>query len=304
MLLYLVVEIVALVALASWIGFAWTLLVLLAGSVLGLWLARREGLRAVRAMAEAARDHRVAHVETDRRPAGGDGRVVAAGPRPGHRRRGACSCCSRRPASLVRRRMVREAERRAPVLRTARIRGDGSIVDGEVVRRRSSAWADRVRARRPSARRDRGPDRRRARPWRVRSSRVRSSRVRSSKGPTPGVRPRLLIGRSRSSSQLVVQRTVTRTGSGSRPSSRTSGAASARAIAAIAERPGLDAAVAGLGQPQQRAEPPAERGRVALRPVTGVGHRARLCGAPGRGRVLELPVRAVQRSPARSRPPQ
>jgi hypothetical protein len=29
--------------------------------------------------------------------------------------------------------MVREAERRAPVLRTARIRGDGSIVDGGVV---------------------------------------------------------------------------------------------------------------------------------------------------------------------------
>ena len=35
--------------------------------------------------------------------------------------------------SLVRRRMVRAAERQAPVLRTARIRGDGTIVDGEVV---------------------------------------------------------------------------------------------------------------------------------------------------------------------------
>ena len=72
-LLYLVVEIVALVALASWIGVGWTLLVLLAGSLLGLWLARREGLRAVRAMTEAARDQRVAHVELT------DGLLVAMG---------------------------------------------------------------------------------------------------------------------------------------------------------------------------------------------------------------------------------
>ncbi len=72
-LLYLVVEIVALVALASWIGVGYTLLVLLAGSVLGLWLARREGLRAVRALTEAARDHRVAHVELT------DGLLVAMG---------------------------------------------------------------------------------------------------------------------------------------------------------------------------------------------------------------------------------
>ena len=50
-LLYLVVEIVALVALGSAIGFGWTLVVLLAGSLLGLWLARREGVRAFRALA-------------------------------------------------------------------------------------------------------------------------------------------------------------------------------------------------------------------------------------------------------------
>ena len=50
-LLYLVVEIVALVALGSAIGVGWTLLVLLAGSVLGLWLARREGVRAAQAIA-------------------------------------------------------------------------------------------------------------------------------------------------------------------------------------------------------------------------------------------------------------
>ena len=53
-LLYLVVEIVALVALGSTIGVGWTLLVLLAGSVLGLWLARREGVRAAQAIARGA----------------------------------------------------------------------------------------------------------------------------------------------------------------------------------------------------------------------------------------------------------
>lgn len=139
MLLYLVVEIVALVALASWIGVGWTLLVLLAGSVLGLWLARREGLRAVRAMAEAARDHRVAHVEMT------DGLLVAMGGLlllvPGLVTDVAGLLLLLPPTrSLVRRRMVREAERRAPVLRTARIRGDGSIVDGEVVD--DHAWTE------------------------------------------------------------------------------------------------------------------------------------------------------------------
>jgi len=138
-LLYLVVEIVALVALASWIGVGWTLLVLLAGSVLGLWLARREGLRAVGAMAEAARDHRVAHVEMT------DGLLVAMGGLlllvPGLVTDVAGLLLLLPPTrSLARRRMVREAERRAPVLRTARIRGDGSIVDGEVVD--GPAWTE------------------------------------------------------------------------------------------------------------------------------------------------------------------
>jgi UPF0716 protein FxsA len=138
-LLYLVVEIVALVALASWIGVGWTLLVLLAGSVLGLWLARREGLRAVGAMAEAARDHRVAHVEMT------DGLLVAVGGLlllvPGLVTDVAGLLLLLPPTrSLARRRMVREAERRAPVLRTARIRGDGSIVDGEVVD--GPAWTE------------------------------------------------------------------------------------------------------------------------------------------------------------------
>lgn len=132
LLLYLVVEIVALVALVSWIGIGWTLLVLLAGSALGLWLARREGLRAVRAMTEAARDRRVAHVELT------DGLLVAVGGLlllvPGLVTDVAGLLLLLPPTrSLVRRRMVRAAEQQAPGLRTARIRGDGAIVDGEVV---------------------------------------------------------------------------------------------------------------------------------------------------------------------------
>jgi UPF0716 protein FxsA len=144
-LLYLVVEIVALVALASWIGVGWTLLVLLAGSVLGLWLARREGLRAMRAMAEAARDRRVAHVELT------DGLLVAMGGLlllvPGLVTDVAGLLLLLPPTrSLVRRRMVRAAERREPLLRTARIRGDGSIVGGEVVD--GPVWPDRAAGRR------------------------------------------------------------------------------------------------------------------------------------------------------------
>jgi UPF0716 protein FxsA len=131
-LLYLVVEIVAVVALASWIGFGWTLVVLLAGAVIGVWLARREGLRVARALAEAARERRVAHVETT------DGMLVAAGGLllvvPGLVTDVAGLLLLLPPTrALVRRRMVRAAERRAPGLRSARIQADGPVVDGEVV---------------------------------------------------------------------------------------------------------------------------------------------------------------------------
>jgi UPF0716 protein FxsA len=148
-LLYLAVEIVALVALASWIGVGWTLLVLLAGTVLGLWLARREGLRAVRAMAEAARDRRVAHVELT------DGLLVAVGGLllvlPGLVTDVAALLLLLPPTrSLVRRRMVRAAERRSPVLRTARIRADGTVVDGTVVGSTvADGWGPPADARRP-----------------------------------------------------------------------------------------------------------------------------------------------------------
>jgi len=131
-LLYLVIEIVALVALGSAIGLGATLLVLLAGSVLGLWLARREGVRAARALAEAATNRRVAHVELT------DGLLVAVGGVllfvPGLVTDLAGLLLVLPPTrSLVRRRLVRAAEERAPGLRTARIRAQGPVVDGVVV---------------------------------------------------------------------------------------------------------------------------------------------------------------------------
>jgi UPF0716 protein FxsA len=131
-LLYLVVEIVALVAVGSVIGLGWTLLVLLAGSVLGLWLARREGVRAAQAIAEAVGNRQVAHAELT------DGLLVAAGGVllfvPGLVTDLAGLLLLLPPTrALVRRRLVKAAEQRAPGLRTARIRSQGQVVDGDVV---------------------------------------------------------------------------------------------------------------------------------------------------------------------------
>jgi UPF0716 protein FxsA len=131
-LLYLVVEIVALVALGSAIGLGWTLLVLMAGSVLGLWLARREGVRAAQALAEAVSNRRVPTAEVT------DGMLVAAGGVllfvPGLVTDLAGLLLVLPPTrALVRRRLVRAAEERSPELRTARIRSQAPVVDGEVV---------------------------------------------------------------------------------------------------------------------------------------------------------------------------
>ncbi|TWF77616.1 UPF0716 protein FxsA [Pseudonocardia hierapolitana] len=131
-LLYLVIEIVALVALGSAIGLGWTLLVLLAGSVVGLWLARREGVRAAQALAEAVNNRRVPTNEIT------DGMLVAAGGVllfvPGLVTDLAGLLLVLSPTrALVRRRLVRAAEERSPELRSARIRAQAPVVDGEVV---------------------------------------------------------------------------------------------------------------------------------------------------------------------------
>jgi UPF0716 protein FxsA len=141
-LLYLVIEIVALVALGSVIGLGWTLLVLLGGSLIGLWLARREGLRAAQALTQALTERRVAHAELT------DGLLVAAAGVllfvPGLVTDVVGLLLLVPPVrSLVRRRLVAAAERRAPELRTARIRSRGPVVDGEVVTPSTGQGPDR-----------------------------------------------------------------------------------------------------------------------------------------------------------------
>ncbi len=152
-LLYLVVEIVALVALGSAIGLGWTLLVLLASSVVGLWLARREGVRAAQALAQAVTNRQWAHSElTDGLLVAGAGVLLFV---PGLVTDVAGLLLLVPPVrAVVRKRVVRAAEERSPGLRTARIRSgaagaeffgaagparpgavivDGEIVDGDVV---------------------------------------------------------------------------------------------------------------------------------------------------------------------------
>lgn len=73
LLLYLVVEVAAVWAVSSAIGVLGTLGLLLAGAVLGSWLARREGARAARAFLATARAGRPAHNEVT------DGMLVAFG---------------------------------------------------------------------------------------------------------------------------------------------------------------------------------------------------------------------------------
>lgn len=55
-MLLAVLEIVGMVLVAHWIGVAWTLLLLLAGTVLGSWLLKREGTRAWQRFVRAAQD--------------------------------------------------------------------------------------------------------------------------------------------------------------------------------------------------------------------------------------------------------
>jgi len=56
--LLLVVEVAVVAVVSSWIGFGWTLLVLLGTTLLGGWLVRREGARAWRSFSAAVAEGR------------------------------------------------------------------------------------------------------------------------------------------------------------------------------------------------------------------------------------------------------
>ncbi|MPY97090.1 MAG: FxsA family protein [Actinophytocola sp.] len=73
LLLYLIIEVVAVWAVASVVGALWTILLLLAGAIVGSWLARREGGKAMRAVMAAAQAGRSGHQEIT------DGMLVALG---------------------------------------------------------------------------------------------------------------------------------------------------------------------------------------------------------------------------------
>ncbi|EOD69973.1 FxsA family protein [Amycolatopsis vancoresmycina] len=72
-LLYVIAEIAAIWAVGSAVGVLGTLGLLLAGAFLGSWLARREGAKAMRAFAAAARSGRPAEKELT------DGMLVGLG---------------------------------------------------------------------------------------------------------------------------------------------------------------------------------------------------------------------------------
>lgn len=73
LVLYLVVEVAAIWAVASLVGALWTIALLLAGAFIGSWLARREGGKAMRALMTAARAGQSGHQEVT------DGMLVALG---------------------------------------------------------------------------------------------------------------------------------------------------------------------------------------------------------------------------------
>lgn len=130
--LYLLAELAALVAAASWFGFFPTLLLLVVGGVLGMALVRREGIRAGLALAEAVRARRAPHVEvTDSALVGLAGLLILV---PGVLSDVLGLLLVLPPTrALVRNRLIARAEQHAPGLGTSRIRDGHIVVDGYLV---------------------------------------------------------------------------------------------------------------------------------------------------------------------------
>lgn len=73
LLLYLIVEVAAIWAVASLVGALWTIVLLLAGAFVGSWLARREGGKVIQSLMGAARAGKSGHQEVT------DGMLVGLG---------------------------------------------------------------------------------------------------------------------------------------------------------------------------------------------------------------------------------
>jgi UPF0716 protein FxsA len=130
--LYAVIEVAALVAVVSWLGFGPTLLLLMAGALVGMWLVRREGARAALAVAEAVRGGRPAHAEmTDGALIGLAGLLILV---PGVVSDVLGLLLVLPPTrALARTWLLRNVQRRVPLLHTVRIRTGGPVVEGSVV---------------------------------------------------------------------------------------------------------------------------------------------------------------------------
>jgi len=130
-LLYVVAEVAAVWAVGSAVGVLGTIGLLLAGAILGSWLARREGAKAMRAFVETARLNRPAEAEVT------NGMLVALGGvlilLPGFVSDIAGLLLLLPPTrSVFRKLWLRRMERRA-VMYANRTRGPVVIVDSEIV---------------------------------------------------------------------------------------------------------------------------------------------------------------------------
>jgi UPF0716 protein FxsA len=127
-LLYVVAEVAAVWAVNWALGVVATLGLLLAGAILGSWLARREGARAGRAFMATARSGRSPHAEiTDGMLIGLGGLLIML---PGFVSDVAGLLLLLRPTrGVLRRAWLRRAERRV----SASTRGRVIVVDSEVV---------------------------------------------------------------------------------------------------------------------------------------------------------------------------
>jgi UPF0716 protein FxsA len=136
-LLYVIVEVLAVWAVASVVGALWTIALLLAGAVVGSWLARREGGRVARSFLASSQAGRSPHNEVT------DGMLVAVGGLlillPGFVSDLAGLLVLLPPTrGVLRRAWLRRLERMRPAgmrgpIRRGSVVVDGTVVDGTVV---------------------------------------------------------------------------------------------------------------------------------------------------------------------------